>query len=155
MKHLKLAMGVALAASPALAQDKPVLTVMTYDSFVSDWGPGPAVEAAFETTCDCDLQFVAAGDGAALLARAQLEGARSDADVLLGIDTNLTARAAETGLFAAHGQTGDFDLPMDWNDPLFLPYDWGYFAFVHDTTLLADAPSSFEELGASDLKIVI
>src|SRR3546814_7742958 len=35
-------------AWPAMAQDKPVLTVYTYSSFVSEWGPGPAVEKAFE-----------------------------------------------------------------------------------------------------------
>ncbi len=155
MKHLTLAFGAALAATSALAQDKPVLTVLTYDSFVSDWGPGPAVEAAFEATCDCDLKFVAAGDGAALLARIQLEGARSEADIILGLDTNLTARAAATELFTNHGQSHEFDLPIIWNDPLFLPYDWGYFAFVHDTTILADPPTSLEALGASDIKIVI
>ncbi|MDX1467315.1 MAG: thiamine ABC transporter substrate-binding protein, partial [Halomonas sp.] len=36
------------------------LTVYTYDSFVSEWGPGPGIEAAFEARCgDCDLEFVA------------------------------------------------------------------------------------------------
>jgi thiamine transport system substrate-binding protein len=37
------------------------------------------------------------------LSRIRLEGARSEADVVLGLDTNLTAAAAETGLFAEHG----------------------------------------------------
>ncbi len=129
---------------------------MTYDSFVSDWGPGPQVEAAFEATCACDLQFVAAGDGAALLARLRLEGARTKADVVLGLDTNLTAAAADTGLFAEHGLDATaFDLPVDWDDPMFLPYDWGYFAFVYDKTKVTDVPTSFPELAASDLKIVI
>ncbi len=133
--------------------DTPVLTVYTYDSFVSEWGPGPVVEKAFEETCGCDLQFQAAGDGAALLARVRLEGARSDADVVLGLDTNLTHAAAETGLFAPHVVEAEFDLPVEWSDELFVPYDWGYFAFVHDAG--ADAPSSFEELAASDLSVVI
>ena len=61
MKNLILAAGLSAIATLAGAQDKPVLTVYTYDSFVSDWGPGPAVEKAFEATCDCDLQLVAAG----------------------------------------------------------------------------------------------
>ncbi|MGI1661950.1 thiamine ABC transporter substrate binding subunit [Palleronia sp. KMU-117] len=143
-------------ALAAQAQDRPVLTVYTYDSFISDWGPGPAVEAAFEETCDCDVQFVGAGDGAALLARLQLEGARSDADVVLGLDTNLTRRAAETGLFAPHGRTGlAFDLPVAWDDPLFLPFDWGYFAFVHDTTRLPEPPTSLRALADSDVSILI
>ncbi|MXQ08335.1 thiamine ABC transporter substrate binding subunit [Alphaproteobacteria bacterium GH1-50] len=144
-----------LAATGAAAQDTPVLTVYTYDSFVSDWGPGPIIEETFEATCACDLEFVAAGDGAALLARIRLEGARSDADIVLGLDTNLTAAARETGLFAPHGiDAPALDLPIAWDDAEFLPFDWGYFAFVHDTGL-ENAPRDFRELAASDYSIVI
>ncbi|MEO1558016.1 MAG: thiamine ABC transporter substrate-binding protein, partial [Pseudomonadota bacterium] len=128
MKHL-LATAATLAATTALAET-PVLTVYTYDSFVSDWGPGPQVEAAFEATCACDLQFVAAGDGAALLSRLRLEGARTEADIVLGLDTNLTAAAAGTGLFEPHGLSVEYDLPVAFDDPVFVPFDWGYFAFM-------------------------
>lgn len=152
-RHL-LAAGLLTIANAALA-DIPVLTVLTYDSFTSEWGPGPAIEKAFEATCACDLRFVPAGDGAALLARVQLEGAASEADVVLGLDTSLTAAAAATGLFAPHGQTAKLDLPVEVADPLFLPYDWGWFAFVHDRTRLPEPPKDFEALAASDLKIVI
>ncbi|MEM8578407.1 MAG: thiamine ABC transporter substrate binding subunit [Pseudomonadota bacterium] len=143
---------LALTASAALAE-APVLTVYTYDSFVSDWGPGPQVEAAFEAECACDLQFVAAGDGAALLARLRLEGARTEADVVLGLDTNLTAAAAETELFAPHAVDVAYDLPVAFEDPLFVPFDWGYFAFMMNAD--ADKPGDFNALAASDLKIVI
>lgn len=156
MKQPIIAAGILAMATGAFAQDRPVLTVYTYDSFVSDWGPGPAVEAAFEAVCECDLKFVGAGDGAALLARIRLEGARTDADVVLGLDTNLTAVAAETGLFAAHGVSGvDFDLPVVWDDPVFLPYDWGYFAFVYDRESVSNPPKSLTELAESDLNVVI
>ena len=136
-----------------MAADRPILTVYTYDSFVSDWGPGPAVEAAFEQTCGCDLQFVGAGDGAALLARLRLEAGRSPADVVLGLDTNLMAAATETGLFAPHGLQPDLALPIAWDDAVFLPFDWGYFAFVKNADL--PAPSNFRDLAESDLKIII
>jgi thiamine transport system substrate-binding protein len=143
-------------AGPALAEGKPVLTVMTYDSFVTEWGPGPVIEPLFEATCACDLQFQTAGDGAALLARLRLEGTRAKADVVLGLDTSLTHAAAETGLFALHGiDAMAYDLPVAWEDPMFLPYDWGYLAFVYDRTKLTAPPTSFEALAASDLKIVI
>ncbi|MEE9427111.1 MAG: thiamine ABC transporter substrate binding subunit [Paracoccaceae bacterium] len=156
MKQPLIAAGLLAIATSAVAQDKPVLTVLTYDSFVSDWGPGPKVEEAFEAGCNCDLKFVAAGDGAALLARLKLEGSRTDIDVVLGLDTNLTAAAAETGLFADHGVTGiEFALPVSWVDPIFLPFDWGYFAFVYNTETVSNPPSSLIELAASDLKIVI
>lgn len=154
MRYPILAAGL-LAVTPASAQDLPVLTVYTYDSFIADWGPGPAIEAAFEAICACDLQFVAAGDGAALLGRVRLEGARSGADVVLGLDTNLIAAANTTELFAPHGlATPQLDLPVDWSDATFLPYDWGYFAFVHNADMKS-VPSDFRALGASDKKIVI
>ncbi len=145
-----------LLPTAAMAADKPVLTVYTYDSFVSDWGPGPKIEAAFEAGCGCDLEFVSSGDGAALLARLLLEGDKTEADVVLGLDTNLTARAADSGLFADSGlKDVAYDLPVSWDDPVFVPYDWGYFAFVYDRTGVKDVPADFEALAASDLKIVI
>jgi len=154
MKTSILAAGMLTIATMAMA-DTPVLTVLTYDSFIPEWGPGPAIEKAFEADCGCDLRFVTAGDGAALLARLKLEGARSEADVVLGLDTNLTAAAAATGLFAPHGQAPASGLPVSYDDPLFLPFDWGWFAFVHDKTKLPNPPKSFEELANSDVRIVI
>lgn len=150
--YLPVVAGLALCATGATAET-PVLQVMTYDSFVTEWGPGPAFEAAFEAECACDLQFVGAGDGAALLARLQLEGPRTEADVVLGLDTNLTAAARETGLFAPHGVEADLDLPIAWADAEFLPFDWGYFAFVGNAG--ADAPASLQALADSDIKVVI
>ncbi len=152
MRKLCFAAGF-LALAPMAQAEVPVLDVLTYDSFVSEWGPGPAIEKAFEAECGCDLRFTPAGDGAALLARLQLEGAKSAADVVLGLDTNLTAAARKTGLFAPHGQAPKLDLPVDFADAEFLPYDWGWFAFVHKRELTA--PKDFKELAASDLKIVI
>lgn len=155
MKPIKttLSVAAALAMGTAALAETPVLTVMTYDSFVSDWGPGPAIETAFEETCACDLQFVGAGDGAALLARLQLEGPRTEADIVLGLDTNLTAAARATGLFAPHGVTAELDLPIAWDDADFLPFDWGYFAFVGNEG--AAAPTSLRALADSDVKVVI
>jgi thiamine transport system substrate-binding protein len=157
MKHLAIAAGLIacanISANIAHADDKPELVIYTYDSFVSDWGPGPLVKTAFEETCGCELKLVGAGDGAALLSRVKLEGTRSEADIVLGLDTNLTHDAMATGLFAPHNVTASYDLPMAWNDTTFLPYDWGFFAFVHNAD--ADAPSNFKQLAASDAKIVI
>ena len=155
MRHSLMIAGILLATT-AMAEDKPVLTVYTYDSFTAEWGPGPAVEKAFEATCGCDLQFVSSGDGAALLSRVLLEGKDTKADVVLGLDTNLTAKAAASGLFAPHALgTPRLDLPIAWADPVFVPYDWGYFAFVYDKTKVKEVPHSFKDLAASPLKIII
>ncbi len=148
-----LAAGLMLAA-PASAADKPTLTVYTYDSFVTDYGPGPVIEERFEATCGCDLNFLAAGDGAALLGRLKLEGAGSDADVVLGLDMNLMEAARSSGLIAPHGLGAiDTNLPRAWNDADFLPYDWGYFAFVGKKDGVA--PANFQDLAAGSNSIVI
>jgi thiamine transport system substrate-binding protein len=159
IKTSLIAAGFAFALLGAgNAADKPELNVYTYDSFTSEWGPGPQIKTAFEAICDCTLKFTTAGDGAALLARVQLEGSNGKADVVLGLDTNLTARATATGLFAPLSRAPvKLDLPVVWDDPVFLPYDWGYFAFVYDNTKLTEVPTSFESLAAAPaaLKIVI
>ncbi len=157
MKPSRIAAAL-LALFPAFgwAADKPELVIYTYESFLSEWGPGPAVAAKFEETCDCEVRFVGAGDGAGLLSRLRLEGPRTEADIVLGLDTNLTAEATATGLFAPHGIAAPaLDMPIAWSDPVWLPYDWGYFAFVYDATKLKNPPRSFEDLIASDTSIVI
>jgi thiamine transport system substrate-binding protein len=149
-------MTAGLVLATAAAAEVPVLTVYTYDSFTSEWGPGPAIEAGFEAGCGCDLRFVAAGDGAALLSRLLIEGPTGAADVVVGLDQNLIARAGKSGLFApAPAAAGPFDLPVAWGDPVFVPYDWGYFAFVHDTTRTPVVPQSLAALAASDMKVLI
>lgn len=153
MKTTLLAVGAMAFANAALAET-PVLTVLTYESFTSEWGPGPAIEKGFESECACDLVFETAGDGAAVLARVQLEGAASQVDVVVGLDTNLTADAAATGLFAPV-KAAKTTLPVPFQDASFVPFDWGWFAFVYDKTKLSTPPKSMVELAASDLKIVI
>jgi thiamine transport system substrate-binding protein len=145
-----------LLATTAAVAETPVLNVYTYDSFATEWGPGPAIEQGFEATCGCDLVWTTAGDGAALLSRLMLEGEGSDADVVVGLDVNLMAQATATGLFAPHGVEGvNWTLPVTWSDATFLPFDWGWFAFVFDRTETPQVPADFEALAASDLSIVI
>ncbi|MDD1793890.1 thiamine ABC transporter substrate binding subunit [Enterovibrio sp. ZSDZ42] len=134
-------------AGPALADTSNTLTVYTYDSFAADWGPGPAVKKAFEAQCDCTLNLVALEDGVTILNRLRLEGNNSKADVLLGLDTNLMAEAEKTGLLAPHTvDVKNVTLPDGWNNTTFVPYDYGYFAFVYDKTKLENPPKSLKEL---------
>lgn len=142
-----------LLASPALAQDR-VLTVYAEDYIASEWGPGPKIEEGFEAFCDCDLQFVT-GD---ILPRLLMEGEGTQADIVFGLNTDVTARARASGLFKPHGQdTSDMSLPIEWSDEIFLPYNWGETAFVYNKTRLDNPPASFAELleAPDDLKIVI
>ena len=53
----------------------------------------------------------------AVLNRLKLEGAATKADVVLGLDTNLTAEAAATGLFGTHGLDSALaKVPVAWTD---------------------------------------
>lgn len=141
-----------LVTAPAFAA-KPVLTVYTYDSFSADWGPGPAVKKAFEAQCDCELKYVALEDGVSLLNRVRMEGKNSKADVVLGLDNNLVQAAEKTGLFAESSvDTRSLKLPDGWNNQTFIPFDYGYFAFVYDKNKLKNPPKSLKELVESPEK---
>ena len=123
------------------------LTVYTYDSFSADWGPGPAVKKAFEAECGCELKFVALEDGVSLLNRLRMEGKNSKADVVLGLDNNLLEAAAQSKLFAkSNVPASAVSVPGGWDNDTFVPYDYGYFAFVYDKNKLANPPKSLKEL---------
>jgi len=151
-----IALALGFAAVPAAAKDK--LTIYTYESFTSEWGPGPQVEKAFEAECGCDVEFVAVADGVALLNRLKLEGASTKADIVLGLDTNLTAEAKATGLFAPSGvDLASVKVPGGWSDEIFVPYDYAHFAVIYDSEKLKNPPKSLRELveGDPNEKIVL
>ncbi len=146
---LSLLAALAWPIGPAASQEK--LTVYTYDSFTAEWGPGPRVESAFEAECGCDLEFVAVADGVALLNRVKLEGKSTKADIVLGLDTNLTAEARATGLFSPAGiDVEGVEVPGGWTDEFFVPFDYAHFAFVYDTQSIAVPPKSLKELVEGD-----
>ena len=153
-----LAALLTLAALPAVAQEKPTLRVYTYDSFAAEWGPGPQIKAGFESECGCTIEFITADDAIAALRRVQLEGETTEADVVVGLDTAIAGGARATGLFAPHGLSLDaLTLSQPWTDPEFVPFDYGFFAFVYNKETVPAPPASFEELIAlpESFKIVI
>ena len=140
MRYPLFAAVAALTLTPAHAE---TLVVLAPDYFGSNWGPGPAIKEGFEARCDCTLEY-RTGD---VLPRLMLEGARLEADVVIGLNTDTTLRARGTGLFAPHGQDlAPLTVPIDWDDDTFIPFNWGYLAWVYDRTRLDDAPTSFAEL---------
>src|SRR5688572_15277771 len=144
-------------AAPAVAEEVPILRIYTYDSFAAEWGPGPQLKAGFEKTCVCVVEFIATDSSIGALRRVQLEGDTSEADIVLGLDTSVAGEARTTDLFASHGVDLSGLLPPSPQDADFVPFDYGYFAFVYDKDLVPTPPASFEELIAmpEDFKIVI
>lgn len=148
----------ALLPFIAPAEAKETLTIYTYESFTADWGPGPKIKAAFEKTCDCAIEWVALGDGVAVLNRLKLEGKDTKADVVLGLDTNITDEAKQLGIFGKHGTDVTLaKVPGGWSDDTFLPYDYGHFAVVYDTEKMKIPPKSLDELihGDASQKIIL
>lgn len=144
-----------IALSPvALAAN--TLNVYTYDSFSSDWGPGPKIKANFEQDCDCVVNFVALDSSVGILSRVQLEGQASQADILLGLDLNLMEAAKKTGLLVNHSvDTSAVTVPGGWSDKTFVPFDQGHFAFIYNTETLLNPPTSLKDVvDNQDLRVI-
>ena len=135
------------------------LTIYTYDSFVSEWGPGPIIEKIFEEKHNADVEFVAVDSAATLLNKVILEGDTSKADIVLGLDMNLFDLAEQSGLFTSHNIkdiNNLINLPLKWESNKFVPYNYGYFSFVYNEANLATPPKSMDELiNSTNARIVI
>ena len=135
------------------------LTIYTYDSFVSEWGPGPIIEKIFEEKYNTDVDFVAVDSAATLLNKVILKGDTSKADIVLGLDMNLFDLAEQSGLFTSHNIkdiNNLINLPLKWETNKFVPYNYGYFSFVYNEANLETPPKSMDELiNSTNARIVI
>jgi len=135
------------------------LTIYTYDSFVSEWGPGPIIEKIFEKKFNINVEFIAVDSAATLLNKVILEGLSTKADIVLGLDMNLLDEAKKSNLFKNHNISNlnkKLNLPISWESKKFIPYNYGYFAFVYNNKKYTKAPKSMEELiNSTDARIVI
>ncbi len=125
------------------------LQVWTYDSFVSEWGPGAALSKLFEEKSGIKVSFVSKGDGGALLAALISAGKEAQADLVVGLDNNSLTKALGSGLFvpAELSNKGKIraDLLIDPSLKL-IPYDFGDFAIIWDSESGVRAPASLEDL---------
>ncbi len=146
-----------LSISFSIYADK--LTIYTYDSFVSEWGPGPIIEKIFEEKHNTDIEFVSVDSAATLLNKVILEGDSTKADIVLGLDMNLFNLAEQSGLFSSHNINDInnlINLPLKWESNKFIPYNYGYFSFVYNEANLETPPKSMYELiNSTNARIVI
>ena len=141
------------------ANHSNTLTVYTYDSFISEWGPGPIVKKNFEDKFNKHIEFIAVDSAATLLTKVILEGSSTKADIVLGLDMNLLDEANKSNLFINHSLIdikNKIKLPITWESEKFVPYNYGYFAFVYNNKKFTNPPKSMNELiNKTDAKIVI
>ena len=156
MKFIYITLFFLLLANAVKAEK---LTIYTYDSFISEWGPGPIIEKQFEETHQIDLDLIAVDSAATLLNKVILEGENTKADIVLGLDMNLFNTAKETDLFEKHSLKNlndKLNLPISWESEIFVPYNFGYFAFVYNNKNLKNPPQSMDELiNSTEARIVI
>ncbi len=139
-------------SSQAKAAD---LTIYTYDSFVSEWGPGPQLEKIFEKQCGCDIEFIAEEDGVSIVNRLRIEKQRTKADVILGVDDALLEVVRSAGMVQDHQlKLSGLKAELNWNDSAFVPYDFGYFSFIYDSSKIKQPVTSLKELINSNASVI-
>jgi len=125
------------------------IIIWTYDSFNSEWGPGPDVSRVFEEKTGLHINWVSHGDAGEIVSRLLNEKENSNADIILGLDQNLAARVIDSGLLEAYRPRGAEnilpELILDLSFRL-TPMDYSYFAIVYDSEKLPNPPRSLEEL---------
>lgn len=148
-RFMRTAAAVLLGSALALSAQTKELVIYAYDSFVSEWGPGPKVIPLFEKAHGCKVKLVSKGDAGQVLSAAVLEKAAPKADILIGIDNNLLGKAIAASVLQPYtpknvamiGAGLDFDPTHH-----VVPYDYGYFCLVWDSQKLPNPPKTLADL---------
>lgn len=141
-----------LAGCAQNSQQSDELVIYTYDSMVSEYGLGPKVVPKFEAQCNCKVKMLAKGDAGQVLTTLILEKDNPKADIVIGIDNSLVARAIESGALDKFSPKNSGvvheNLRFD-RQGYFTPYDYGYFAFIYDSTKVVKLDSFGDVLDTS------
>lgn len=124
---------VGATQSPAATSEEArrTVTIMTHDSFdVSE-----EVVAAFQESCNCEVQFLQSGDTGLMLNQALLSKENPMADVLYGVDNTFVSRALAGEILESYRSPSLANIPGDLElDPTFhmLPVDYGDVCLNYD-----------------------
>jgi len=125
------------------------LTVYAYDSFVSEWGPGPSIIEEFSKQTGYNVQLISVGNASELLRRVVLERDNPKADVVVGLPHSIMLEMINTNLFESYdapalAKVPDF-LKIDHSNT-FIPFNYGNFSFVYDSLKVSRPPESLDDL---------
>jgi len=123
------------------------LTVYVYESL--SWIEGGTVQK-FEEMNDCEVKVVKLGDAGNVLTRLVLERKNPRADVVIGLDQSLAAKAVEEDLLIPYKPKNienvkDKALIFD-PEYYVIPYDYGAIAIIYDPEKIHEELESFENL---------
>ncbi|MFW6360556.1 MAG: thiamine ABC transporter substrate-binding protein [Spirochaetota bacterium] len=146
----------AQAESQDTAEEQSVqaeeLVIYAYDSFTSEWGPGPEISARFEEQYGIPVEMRSVGDAGQVLQKAVLEKDDPQADILIGIDNNMIARAKNEDVLQPYTSPNLEKVPQDLifdSDHHVTPYDYGYFSIIYDSQKIDNPPKSLDDLTAA------
>lgn len=129
--------------------DRRILKVYCYDSFSSEWGPGPAIAEAFFEQTGISVEYHAPGDAVTVLNQLILEKGKSSADVVIGLDNSLLSRTLDAGILEPYKSPGLSEVPEELifdKSYTMTPFDYGHFAICYDSEILPVPPGSLEDL---------
>jgi thiamine transport system substrate-binding protein len=131
------------------------LVIYAYDSFVSEWGPGPKVMPLFEKATGIKASLQSRGDSGQVLASVIEEKGKPQADVIIGIDQFLLPQADKADVLAAYKPAGldkvDASLLFDPKGRV-VPFDYAHFAIIWDSQNLQNPPGSLEDLTKAEYR---
>ncbi len=147
---LALLLGVVGLVNPVKGAENRELTIYTYDSFVS-YGLANATIPEFEKAYGVKVNVITAGDAGEVLNKLILEKDNPQADVVIGIDNSLAAKAIDAGVLEAYKPPNINVVPknlIDALDPTYhlIPYDYGAIAIVYKKNKVQNPPRTFEDL---------
>lgn len=142
-------------ATPRLAVERPVITLMTHDSFaVSE-----SLVQQFEAETGATWKILKAGDAGSALNQAILSKDNPLADVFFGVDNTFFGRAIASGIFEPYEAPGLAEIPDELKlDPehRLLPVDFGYVCLNYDKAYFAEkglaVPQTLEDLTQPEYK---
>jgi len=140
---------IGLVAHGWAAEKKPILTLMTHDSFAV----GEDVLTQFEQQHGVALKIIKSGDAGAALNQAILSKANPLADVFFGVDNTFMSRALKAGIFMAYASPLLSKIPdeleLDPHDRL-LPVSYGDVCLNYDREWFSekgmDPPQDLDDL---------
>ncbi|MDC7228399.1 MAG: thiamine ABC transporter substrate binding subunit [Spirochaetales bacterium] len=141
--------GTAAAEETAAESVENKLIIYTYDSFASDWGPAGAVIPPFEEQYGIEVELKSAGDSGQVLSRVVLEKDAPQADIIIGIDNNMLAKAIAEDVLEVYKPANISNVPdhLIFDESFHVtPFDYGYFAVNYDSQSMDNPPASLEDL---------
>jgi thiamine transport system substrate-binding protein len=142
-------------ATPRPAVERPVVTLMTHDSFaVSE-----SLVQRFEAETGAIWKILKAGDAGSALNQAILSKDNPLADVFFGVDNTFFGRAIAADIFEPYEAPGLAEIPDELKlDPehRLLPVDFGYVCLNYDKAYFAEkglaVPQTLEDLTKPEYK---